>query len=227
MKGKIIFQLGVGLFGLAIGFTQRELRAEDFTETIPVYGIVKPGEMTTLLAVNHGMVAHFLKSTGDSVLQGQVVLTVIERETTRSYRTTIKGQVAKVHVTRGAAVTPGMPLVTVINPKSKIIEVSLSPEEASRVQLGSQVYRRGQEQGFGKVKKMSPLVDPDTGAVVSFIQPQKAVTELIGNILPLEVASRRITGCKVVPIQEVDEFVGKYKVEATSRGKICLLPKET
>lgn len=113
---------------------------QDFVEKIPAFGVIKPGEITTLLAINHGMVAKIPFQVGDRVKLGSVLLSAIERETTRGYRTTIAGQVAKLHVTPGAALTPGMPLVTVINPDKKQIEVSLSPKESQRLKVGAPIF---------------------------------------------------------------------------------------
>lgn len=193
-----------------------------FEERLPVYGVIKPDEMTTLLAVNHGMVTKLNFDIGDKVKFGSGILRIIEREMTRSYRSTINGRVAKIHVTSGAAVTPGMPLVTIINPKKKKIEVSFSPEEAKIVKLDSNVYTRGSSELFGKIIKISPLVDPDTGAVTSFIKPIKKVEQLIGDVLPLEVSLRKIDGCTIVPIKEIDQHIEGKKVFATSGLDACL-----
>ncbi|MCB0420997.1 MAG: HlyD family efflux transporter periplasmic adaptor subunit [Bdellovibrionales bacterium] len=194
-----------------------------FVERAPVYGVIKPKVITTLLAVNHGMVAGIQKNLGDPVKRGEVVLSVIEKETTRLYRTTIFGKVAKAHVTQGAAVTPGMPLMTILDPSKKQIEVSLSPDEASKVHIGAQVQQKGSEDLFGIVEKISPLVDPDTGAVIAYVQPKRPVRKLIGDVLPLLISLRKIANCKIVKISEINRYSQDYKVEATSGSDVCLV----
>lgn len=200
--------------------------AETFVEKNPIYGVIKPAEITTLLAVNHGMVANIIGDEGDKVTRGKTIITVIEKETMRPYRTTITGHVAKVHVTNGAAVTPGMPLITVINDKKKKVQVSLSPKEAQSVQVGADVFLRNSDDKFGHISKISPLVDPDTGAVISYIKPLKKVSQLIGDIIPLEIAVKTIDDCKIVPIKEVDQYIKEYKVHATSGNNACLQLKQ-
>ena len=53
-------------------------QAAKFIEKLPVYGIVKPGAITTLLAVNHGMVIRVVKDVGDPVEMGETLLAVVE-----------------------------------------------------------------------------------------------------------------------------------------------------
>ncbi|MCB0385587.1 MAG: HlyD family efflux transporter periplasmic adaptor subunit [Bdellovibrionales bacterium] len=198
---------------------------QDFVEKIPAFGVIKPGEITTLLAINHGMVAKIPFQVGDRVKLGDILLSAIERETTRGYRTTIRGQVAKLHVTPGAALTPGMPLVTVINPEKKQIEVSLSPKESQRLKVGAPIFLRGKGEQLGHLSKISPLVDPETGAVLSYVQPEKPVAQLIGDVIPLDIEVRHLKDCFVTAISEIDQHIEKYRVEATSGNTACLIPK--
>jgi hypothetical protein len=209
----------------AVTLVTQNLFAEKFVERLPVYGIVKPGAITTLLAVNHGMVARVLKDVGDGVQVGSDLLVVIEKETTRTYRVGLKGKVAKLHVTPGAAVTPGMPLVTVLDPKKKKLEVSLSPREAQTIKRRDKVARRGESELFGTVEKVSPLVDPDTGAVVSYIRPQKALAELVGDVVPLDIFGREYDDCKVVPINKIDQYLSDFKLRAMAGKEACLIKR--
>ena len=202
-----------------------QVKTQDFVEKIPAFGVIKPGEITTLLAINHGMVSKIPFQVGDQVQRGSILLTAIERETTRGYRTTINGKVAKLHVTSGAALTPGMPLVTVINPKKKQIEVSLSPKESQRLKVGAQVYLRGKSEQFGQLSKISPLVDPETGAVLSYVESTNPVTQLVGDVIPVDIEVRQLKDCFVTSLSEIDQHIEKYRVEATSGNTACLIPK--
>lgn len=193
-----------------------------FIEKLAVYGVIKPGSITTLLAINHGIVSKIPLQVGQNVNRGDILIEVMEKETTRSYRSGIKGGVAKLHVTDGAAVTPGMPLSTVIDPAQKQIEVSLSPQEAEKVKPGADVTLRTTSAPFGKVERVSPLVDPDTGAVLAFVKPGANITQLIGDVVPLDIVVRVINNCKVVPLREVDQYLEKFKIEAISGDSACL-----
>jgi multidrug efflux pump subunit AcrA (membrane-fusion protein) len=228
MKMKNLRRMMLGLLiatGSSFASSADELQTQEFSEKIPAFAVVKPGEMTTVLAINHGMVSNLPFQIGDRVKMGEVLISVIERETTRGYRTTIVGQVAKIHVTPGAALTPGMPLVTVINPDKKQIEISLSPKESQRLKVGAPIYFRGQSEQFGELGKISPLVDPDTGAVVSYGQPRRPVAQLIGDIIPIDIEVRHLKDCLVIPLSEVDQHIEQYRVEATSGNSACLIPK--
>lgn len=217
---------------LAIGFSLLSVfhtfaKDSDFEETVTVYGVIKPGKMTNLIAVNNGMVEKIPFRVGEKIRFGQVALSAIERETTRGYRSTINGRVAKLHVSVGAAVTPGMPLVTIIDPNVKLVEVALSPLEGQKIHPGSLVYRGKSAEEFGKVESVSPLVDPDTGGVISYIKPSAKLDALIGDVLPLRIATRQIEDCKVVSLSEVDNHLDQHRVIATTGNKVCLKAKNT
>lgn len=198
-----------------------EPAGQSFIERLPVYSVIKPFAVTTLLAVGHGFVTRIGVAVGSTVKQGDWVLTVMERETTRTYRSGIEGGVAKLHVTSGAAVTPGMPLATIMDPQRKIIELSLSPQDAQKLKTGTAVYRRGSSETFGTLSRISGLVDPDTGAVLAYIAPEKPVENLIGDVILVDIAVRSIPDCKVVPLRELASLEG-FTVEAISGEEVCL-----
>ncbi len=194
---------------------------ETFVEKTKVYGIIKPGKISSLIAVNQGIVTQ-IQSVGSPVKQNDPVVVVIEKETTRPYRSTIQGVISKLHVTTGAAITPGMPLATVIDPNDKLIELSISPQEARKISLGSKVFTQDQKY-FGSVDKMSPLVDPDTGAIISYIKPEGKVPSFIGDVLPLFIQLRIISDCsKIIPVSEMDPNDLELHVEAYSGDQVCL-----
>ena len=207
---------------LLIVFYCTFVKAEKFIERVPVYGVIKPGEISTLLAINNGMVAQIPNQVGAKVKVGQIIIYVIEKETSRAYRSTINGVVAKTHVTKGAAVTPGMPMITVLDPQKKVVEVSLSPDEAARVGVGSKIFYQGTENKFGEIKLLSPLVDPDTGGVLSVVRPDKNFNKLIGDIIPLSLAVREISDCKIVDLNQVNKYSSNYRVIATTGTQACL-----
>ncbi|HND86068.1 MAG TPA: hypothetical protein PLU50_09685, partial [Pseudobdellovibrionaceae bacterium] len=73
------------------------------------------------------------------------------------------------------------------------------------------------------VSKISPLVDIDTGAVISYVKPNRFVNSLIGDVLPLFVNTRTITDCdRIVQLNELDSSLQQMSVEAYSGNKACL-----
>ncbi len=211
------------IFLMLILFQNFVMASEVFIEKLPVYGLIKPARISTLLAVNHGIVSKVPLQIGDLSNLGDIVLVSIEKETTRSYRSSIYGKIAKLHVTEGAALTPGMPLVTIVNPDFKSIEVHLSPNEATLIKLGTEVFIRDSDQLFGTISKISPIVDPDTGSVLSYVAPKQKVNQLIGDILSVDIKVREIKDCdEIKPIHQLDQFLSTHRVEAVTGKEVCL-----
>lgn len=209
---------------LALLFLPMTVTSETFHEKLKVYGVIKPAKMTTLIGVNQGIVTQ-IRQVGTSLKQNETALMVMEREVIRPYRTTITGIVAKTHVTAGAAVSPGMPLSTVIDPNEKMIEISLSPGEAKKIKVGAIVLDENQKP-FGVIDKLSPLVDTDTGAITSYIKAEAKISSMIGDVIPLFLQTRTIEDCeKVITFNEFDSSYKDFQVEAYSGDRICLKKK--
>jgi multidrug resistance efflux pump len=214
------------LFGLSLVSHAEDIpKADIFEEKISAYAVIKPGAMTTMLAINNGIVSQIPAPIGKSVQVGEALIEVMERETIRMYRSGIKGGVAKLHVTAGAAVTPGMPLSTVIDPNLKVLEVSVSPEEAQKIKIGAKVSLMNETTAWGGVDRVSPLVDPDTGAVTVILKARESIKQMIGDVVPVLITLREVPDCKVVDLHRVDEYLVDFKVEAVSGNRACLIKK--
>lgn len=209
----------------SIGIVLFCLNSFSFEKEIVVYGVIKPASITTLLSVNHGIVIKIPKQVGDSVNLGGEAIHVLEKETTRILRSGIAGQVAKIHVTQGAAVTPGMPLITILDPYKKDIEISLSASEAKEVKPGQLVARANDGSDFGKISKISPLVDPDTGGVLAYVSPNDKINDLVGDVVSLRISVGKIDSCKEVPIAQLSSPTEDTRIIASSKDKVCLETK--
>ncbi|MBL6989734.1 MAG: HlyD family efflux transporter periplasmic adaptor subunit [Bacteriovoracaceae bacterium] len=206
---------------------QNDLLCATLTKRLPVYGVVKPKVVSTLVAIGNGILNNITREVGDNVRPGQLLLKVFERQTIRNYQSTIKGTIAKIHVTKGAAITHGMPLVTVVNPSKKYIEVSLSPEEARSVKPGMEISLEGQKSVWAKVKKISPIVDPDTGAVSMIISlAQDKVDFRIGEIISLYINVGSLFCDQVVTLDLISNYTDGYTAEFIAENKVCLLKKK-
>ncbi|MFZ4403668.1 MAG: HlyD family efflux transporter periplasmic adaptor subunit [Pseudobdellovibrionaceae bacterium] len=193
-----------------------------FDEKVSVYGVVKPTAITTVIAINNGIVTKIITPLGGKIdLHGNLI-EVLEKETSRIYRSSLSGQVAKLHVTEGAVVTTGMPLATVLNPEKKELEVSLSPQDAAQVRVGTEVINRSSGETFGKVSRVSPLVDPDSGAVMAFVTSSAKVNFLIGDVVPLDLLIKKSDNCKVVTLAESSRYKNDFNVKSIQDGKVCL-----
>lgn len=195
--------------------------AESLIEWSIVYAVVKPKAISTVVGVNHG-VATQVKEIGTQVKAGDTLIEVMEKETTRFYRSTMVGVISKVHVTEGAVISPGMPLVTVLDPQKKQIEISFSPKEAQNLKVGSLVQKQN-GQNFGSLEKISGLVDPDTGAVVAIAKPTGDIKETIGDIIPVQVQLQEHKDCEeITEVSKLSSLKDDQRIMAISGTKVCI-----
>lgn len=217
---KMLRRFSLVLFFLLLTQT---VYAEKLDRKLPVFAVIKPGKITTLISIGNGIVHKIYYQLGDKSRPGNILMEVLEKEGIRPYRNTIDGMVAKIHVTVGAATTVGMPLITVLDPKNKLLEVSLSPEEARTITPGLKVLRKGLKKPVAEVVKISPLVDPDKGSVTSYLKLLSPIKERIGEILNLEVLIPNETECaKVVQVSDLGLYTIGWQVAYLSGDQACL-----
>ena len=189
---------------------------------LPVYAVTKPKTISTQIAIGNGIINTIHKTLGEKVEKGTVLMEAFERETVRPYRSTIRGAVAKLHVTEGAAVTPGMPLITIVDPNKKILELSLSPQEGKNVKIGMNLYRLKSSKIFAKIKNISPIIDPDTGAIVAELEPANKLIEHIGQVIPLNIHLKSEKCDLVIKLDSLGKYTQGYKAKFISGNKACL-----
>ncbi|MBI2519780.1 MAG: HlyD family efflux transporter periplasmic adaptor subunit [Bdellovibrio sp.] len=190
--------------------------------TVLIYGIVKPKKMSTVVAIGQGLVNQIFNQIGDEVKKGSGLLQVFERDTVRNYSNTLDGRVAKVHVTLGAAISPGMPLVTVVNDGELYLEFGLSPSQAQLLKQGTTLRLPSHKEPLGILEKISPIVDPESGSVVALSSVLQTKDFLIGQVLTVSV-SLGVADCdQVVALKEVNQFTTGWKVDFISDDRACL-----
>lgn len=195
--------------------------SEKLQHKIPVYGVIKPTQISTNVSIGQGLVHNIPFELGDSVRQGQTLIEILEKETLRGYKSTITGKVAKIHVTKGAAISVGMPLITVVDPKSRQIEISLSPDDARMVKTGTQVVSHKDGSPVGVITKISSIIDPDSGAVTASMN-SKLPNHLIGEVISLDLIISEKACDKVVTLSELGQYTKKWNVQFISGNKTCL-----
>jgi len=205
------------LFCLSLSF---QALAEIMNYQMSTYAVVKPTSISTSVSIGSGLVHKVHQTIGSQVAERTLLIEILEENTVRSYRSTIKGQVVKVHVTQGAAVSPGMPLVTVMNPDNKFLEIILSPSEARLVAKDSKVFDKSNAQLLGEIDFISSLVDPDNGGVVSQTHVAK-LDERVGEVINVMIDVPKLTCSKIV---NLDNFTSneKSKVKVIYKDKVCL-----
>lgn len=208
---------------LLIYYSQNVL-AVSLTEKLRIYGVIKPNKISTSISLGNGLVHKLFSSIGDKVTAGNPLLEILERESVRSYRSTISGYIAKVHITQGAAVSPGMPLVTVVDPKKKFMEISLSPDDAKKIRQGL-VVKSITGSSIGNIDKISPIIDPETGAVVSILKLNEESPYRIGEVIPIDLILGNRDCDKVVLLSEVGGSKREYEIQFISDNNVCLKKK--
>jgi len=210
---------------------------ENLTRNVLIYGVVKPRKMSTTVAIGQGLVNQIFHNIGDSINIGEPLIQIFERDTVRKYNGTLEGRIAKLHVTQAAAISPGMPLITVVNDKELYLEFSLSPQQAKELKKGSalSLYKKGdnaplaskelkqdQSMNIGFLEKISPIVDPETGSILALSGNIKSSDFFIGQVIPVSVNVGDESCDIVCPINEVNRYAGEFQVAFISDDKVCL-----
>lgn len=111
-----------------------------FHETIKVFGkLVLPSDATSsVYARFDGLVKKVHVKLGDSVKQGQLLLTVEGNESLQSYKvfSAQNGIISAVHVTSGEQ-SKGRALLEIINNETLIAELAVFPMDLPRVNIGA------------------------------------------------------------------------------------------
>jgi hypothetical protein len=217
MKFKILITLS---FLISICFANTDKQLE---KRIVLHGVVKPQKMSTLVAIGEGIVSKVIGKLGKMVKPNDNLLQVFEKESVRNYRNTIDGKIAKIHVTEGAAISPGMPLVTVVNDQKLYMELSLSPQTANSIQQGYDIYLKNKNKKIANIVHIAPIVDPDNGSVKAISSQLDSSLYRIGQIISVEV-SFGVQDChEVVPLNEVNNFTQEYQINFIYNQKACLI----
>ena len=197
------------------------LYAEKLSENLVLYGIVKPKFISTQIAIGQGIINKISVTLGDEVKKGTQLVRVFERDQIRTYRSSITGKVAKVHVTGGAVATSGRPLITIVDDKKKYLEFSLSPHMAHRIEKGQIVTKKSNQKPIGAISKVAPIVDPDDGSVKAFSSLNDE-SSWIGQVIPVSITTKESNCNEIITLQDLSSYQGKGKVKFVSGSKVCL-----
>ena len=86
----------MSFFFMTILLFSNKVKAESLRELIPSYGVIKPKFVSTQVAIGNGIVHKIRYKLGDKVNRGKTLISIIERETIRNYRNTLKGTVSMI-----------------------------------------------------------------------------------------------------------------------------------
>ncbi|MBT7609762.1 MAG: HlyD family secretion protein [Bacteriovoracaceae bacterium] len=198
--------------------------SKELIEKIRIYGVIKAKMISTSVALGSGLVHVLPSEIGNKVIPGTILLKVLERDSLRSYRSTISGFVAKVHITAGAAISPGMPLVTVVDPDKKFMEISLSPTDARKITKGI-VVKTPVGKHMGIIDRISPIIDPDTGAVIANLELINNKYR-IGEVIPIDLILGSKQCDEISTLSNVGGYGKDYLIKFVSDQDACLMKKK-
>lgn len=187
---------------------------------LKTYAIVKPTNISSSVSIGSGLVQKLHVELGQMVKQNTSLIEILEENTLRAYRSSLDGQVVKIHVTQGAAISPGMPLVTVMDPNGKFLEITFSPEEARLIPVGAKILDAKSKIDLGVLSFISSLVDPDNGGVTAHVK-KFHLKNRVGEVIHVVIQVPELKCSKIIAVNKLEDS-DKFKVKAIYQNQICL-----
>lgn len=187
---------------------------------LKTYAIVKPTSISSSVSIGSGLAQKLHVELGQVVKQNDNLIEVLEENTLRAYRSSLNGQVVKIHVTQGAAISPGMPLVTVMDPDGKFLEITFSPEEAKLMSVGAKIQDAKSKIDVGVLDFISNLVDPDNGGVIAHVK-NFTLNNRVGEVLHIIVQVPELKCSRIIATNKLEDG-DRFKVKAIYQNQICL-----
>ncbi len=135
-----------------------------------------------------------------------------------------EGVVSERQANAGDVVTPGTPLVTVVDPTSLRLEVSVPAESAGKLQLGTPVDFRvsgyGDQSFSGKIERINPVVDPATGQVRLYVAIPNVEQSLLAGLFAQGRVASESREALAVPLDAVDLRSAVPSVLRVKEGKV-------
>jgi membrane fusion protein (multidrug efflux system) len=124
---------------------------------------------------------------------------------------------------QGDVVSPGTPILTIIDPSSMRLEANVRADEISQVKPGLAVpfrVRGYPEQVFtGRVDRLSPTADPVTRQVTIFVQIPNSTGKLIAGLFAEGRVNAESRKAITIPASAVDETGATPTVTRINGGK--------
>ena len=119
-----------------------------------------------------------------------------------------------------------MPLITIVNSDKKYMEIAFSPDESNKIAKGLSVLSQTKKVKIGTINRLSPIVDPDTGTVLSFVDLKSYGRPYrIGEVLPIFIEGKVKKCQKVIPLKDLGLYTNGHKVNFIAGDKVCLEEK--
>jgi membrane fusion protein (multidrug efflux system) len=136
----------------------------------------------------------------------------------------ISGIVSDRQASAGDIVTPGTPIVTIIDPSSMRLEAAVTSDQVSLVRPGATVHFRvrglSNAMVTGTIDRLSPTADPVTRQVTIFVTMPNAGGKLIAGLFAEGRVDTETRRSILVPLGAVDETGPAVTVARIRDGKV-------
>lgn len=183
------------------------------TETVPLYGLVKPdAERVRRVSARYpGLVREVSARVGDTVRKGETLATVENNESLQVYsiRAPIDGVVVERNANPGESVAEGV-LFTLADVSSVWIELQVFHRDVGRVKRGQEVHIgdfEGEAADTGRIVYVAPVGAPSSQSVLARVLVPNADAHLApGLYVTGEVVVARNTVPLAVPLSALQTF---------------------
>jgi multidrug efflux pump subunit AcrA (membrane-fusion protein) len=189
--------------------------------------ITKSQKQSTLLAENSGVIRRINKQLGQTVNKGEVIAWIENPDPVYQYkplaiRSTIAGKLTKSQVLEGGSVEKGMPLFTVTDPNSIVIEVQVPAKDVPLLKIGTKAFFTDETKKEVKLIGLSP--SPDVGTLTSqalfeFVHAKDKSIPGVQGFIDYTASSRSLI---LLPESTIIRRSGKTFIRKVVDGKMKL-----
>ncbi|MCE9669018.1 efflux RND transporter periplasmic adaptor subunit [Myxococcus stipitatus] len=138
------------------------------------------------------------------------------------------GVVSERQASAGDVVQPGSPMFTVVDPRTLRLEASVPAARLDQVKVGTpvefQVTGYGDREFIGKVERINPVVDPNTGQVRIYVAIPNTDLQLLAGLFAQGRVASREQRALAVPQDAIDDTGETPSVLRVKDEKVARVP---
>lgn len=208
--------------------TVGQVQTTEVEKNITFPAITKSQKQSNILAETSGVIRKINKQLGQEIKKGEVISWIENPDPVYQYkplaiRSPISGKLTKIQITEGALVEKGMPVFTVTDPNSIVIEVQVPAKDVTSLKIGSKAFFTDSSKKEVKLVGLSPA--PDTGtltslAIFEFKNPKDKNIPGVQGFIDYTASSRKII---LLPETSLVRRNGKVFIRKFTAGKMNLV----
>lgn len=219
---------------IALGATKKpevtvsQVKVAEVEKNITFPAITKSQKQSTILAETNGVIRKLNKQLGQGIKKGEVLTWIENPDPVYQYkplaiRSPIAGKLTKIQITEGALVEKGMPVFTVTDPNSIVIEVQVPAKDVSSLKIGTKAFFTDESKKPVKLVGLSPA--PDVGtltslAIFEFINSKDKNIPGVQGFIEYTSSSKKLI---LMPESTLVRRNGKIFIRKFVEGKMSLV----